>query len=673
MIFCLNSRQIEIIKMLIDSNEPISIKNIALNYGVTTRTIRYDIEIVEKWLNENESLLVRVPRKGIIISTNFEKRKLLDKLKFIPVENRVLSKSEKIKYLVLELFTSEKPLSIEILCKRLFFSKNTIMKILKDVDFYLRKYKLLLHKSSKGGFSIGGKEEDLRRLILTITTEIIDYQTWIEMIREGDDGLEINNSLSILKNFISIKSMKNLSKCFIQIEEYNNYYITDINFVNLILYIQILYKRFKQGCFIKEYSNTLIGTTEYDMAIQLTYKMPSNIRSKLPNGEINELAKYIIESKSFNTINELNKLSVSNIADEEVILITDKLISYIEEKINIDIKSNKQLYNSLVLHMRSAIPRIKNNNQMSNIYLDEIKENYPYIFQITKESVSKMISEFHNEVSDDEIGYIAIHIRSFYEENFNKLNYFNVLVVCQEGISFLNILTKKIKQNFPNLKLIGTCSVYDYERYKDKIDFVISTEMLNIKEIDVIIVSPFFSNKDIYSVNQIIEQFNKFRLIYKYNAEIIGGKPYMLKDIIDEGSIRTQVHAKDWKEAITEAGNILVEKDLIESSYIDNMIKAVKDLGPYIVVMPGIAFAHSKPDESIKKTCVSMITLKEPVEFGSKENDPVRIVFVFAAHDGNRHILALQDLAKFLSVDENVKFLLNTEDPSEIYKKLISD
>jgi mannitol operon transcriptional antiterminator len=323
--------------------------------------------------------------------------------------------------------------------------------------------------------------------------------------------------------------------------------------------------------------------------------------------------------------------------------------------------------------MRSAIPRIKNNNQMSNIYLDEIKENYPYIFQITKESVSKMISEFHNEVSDDEIGYIAIHIRSFYEENFNKLNYFNVLVVCQEGISFLNILTKKIKQNFPNLKLIGTCSVYDYERYKDKIDFVISTEMLNIKEIDVIIVSPFFSNKDIYSVNQIIEQFNKFRLIYKYNAEIIGGKPYMLKDIIDEGSIRTQVHAKDWKEAITEAGNILVEKDLIESSYIDNMIKAVKDLGPYIVVMPGIAFAHSKPDESIKKTCVSMITLKEPVEFGSKENDPVRIVFVFAAHDGNRHILALQDLAKFLSVDENVKFLLNTEDPSEIYKKLISD
>jgi hypothetical protein len=36
--------------------------------------------------------------------------------------------------------------------------------------------------------------------------------------------------------------------------------------------------------------------------------------------------------------------------------------------------------------------------------------------------------------------------------------------------------------------------------------------MLNIKEIDVIIVSPFFSNKDIYSVNQIIEQFNKFSL-----------------------------------------------------------------------------------------------------------------------------------------------------------------
>ena len=50
---------------------------------------------------------------------------------------------------------------------------------------------------------------------------------------------------------------------------------------------------------------------------------------------------------------------------------------------------------------------------------------------------------------------------------------------------------------------------------------------------------------------------------------------------------------KDWEEAIRLSGEILKQNELITDQYVDQVINDVKEYGPYIVIVPGVAMPHS--------------------------------------------------------------------------------
>lgn len=126
----------------------------------------------------------------------------------------------------------------------------------------------------------------------------------------------------------------------------------------------------------------------------------------------------------------------------------------------------------------------------------------------------------------------------------------------------------------------------------------------------------------------------------------------MLKDVLTKDVIQLHVEARDWEDAIRQASLPLLQLYRITADYVDAMIQAVHVFGPYIVMAPGIALAHAEPGARVMETCLSMTTLKEPVCFGSVQNDPVSILFVFGAKNLGDHLTLLQDLAHLLS-DEN--------------------
>ncbi len=671
--FCLNSRQISIVELLINNNQPTKYDHMSQQYGVSTRTIRYDLELIDGWLNENKATLVKIPRKGVLIKTEVDRDVLLEKLKFLSVGNRVLSDKERIKYLILECLISEKPPTIEEFSNKLFLSRNTIIKIIKEAKLYLKGFKLNLAKTPKGGFYIEGSEKRIRKLLLKLFLDIVDYENLAKILREEEIIDGINEKIVNYSSYIKISEMKKMMGYLTALEDINNYYFIDVDLIKLILYSEIMIRRIENGNVIEKKSDSMFGTIEYEMAIEFIDKISYFKKIIVTSGEINELAKYIIESKSYNSINELKKMDVNELADEKIIDCANKLIDEVEKIINIKIKQDVQLFNGLVIHLKSAMARINNENQIRNNYLDEIKTNYPFVYQVVSEVIDNMENEFGGKVSEDEIAYIALHIRAAHERVKEESTKLTALLICPEGISFLSLISTKIKKEFPDLNLIETCSVYDYQTFKKDINFIISTKRLNIKETDVIEISPFINNDDIFKINQLMIQLNKFRLIYKYNYEKKGMKMLMLKDILKKDSIKLRVDAKNWEEAVRKAGDILVRQEKVKQAYVDNMIQAINDLGPYIVIMPGIAFAHARPDDSVCETCMSMITLTEPVEFGSKHNDPVQIVFAFAANTGEEHLKALQDLAQFLAVEKNLKALQNAESCDEIYEQIIGE
>lgn len=125
-----------------------------------------------------------------------------------------------------------------------------------------------------------------------------------------------------------------------------------------------------------------------------------------------------------------------------------------------------------------------------------------------------------------------------------------------------------------------------------------------------------------------------------------------LSALLPTSAIRLRQLARDWREAVRRAGEALTASGATTDAYADEMIATVEQLGPYIVIAPGIALAHSRPSPAVRQTGLAWVTLAEPVDFGHTANDPVSLVVGLAAVDDNAHVDALATLANLLSDDE---------------------
>ncbi len=143
-----------------------------------------------------------------------------------------------------------------------------------------------------------------------------------------------------------------------------------------------------------------------------------------------------------------------------------------------------------------------------------------------------------------------------------------------------------------------------------------------------------------------------------------------LADELDETAIRTQAHAADWREAIRLAGEALTASGATTDAYTDEMIAAVDEHGPYIVIAPGIALAHSRPSPAVLRTGLSWVTLAEPVEFGHSVNDPVSLLVGLAALDHDGHLEVMAALAGVLADEDALASLLAADTPAEVRERL---
>ncbi len=143
-----------------------------------------------------------------------------------------------------------------------------------------------------------------------------------------------------------------------------------------------------------------------------------------------------------------------------------------------------------------------------------------------------------------------------------------------------------------------------------------------------------------------------------------------LADELDETAIRTKAYAADWREAIRLAGDALAASGATTDAYTDEMIAAIDEHGPYIVIAPGIALAHSRPSPAVLRTGISWVTLAEPVEFGHSVNDPVSLLVGLAALDHDGHLEVMAALAGVLADEDALASLLAAETPAEVRERL---
>jgi PTS system ascorbate-specific IIA component len=147
------------------------------------------------------------------------------------------------------------------------------------------------------------------------------------------------------------------------------------------------------------------------------------------------------------------------------------------------------------------------------------------------------------------------------------------------------------------------------------------------------------------------------------------------KALLTPESLQFQVHADTWEDALRVAAKPLLDAGDIEEGYVQGMIDSVKTNGPYIVIAPGLALGHARPSGDVHRACVAIATLDEPIEFGSKVNDPVDIVVVLAAVDDKAHLELLQKIVTFLNVEgsfDRLRAGRTAEDAQDIVNDIIN-
>ncbi len=144
----------------------------------------------------------------------------------------------------------------------------------------------------------------------------------------------------------------------------------------------------------------------------------------------------------------------------------------------------------------------------------------------------------------------------------------------------------------------------------------------------------------------------------------------MNKEYFKKNHIKANIKADSPEEAIRAVGELMEANGLIRASYTDGMVESFKEHGPYIVIAPGLAMPHARPEAGVIEIGACVAALAEPVVFGHSDNDPVKLVIGLSAKDSESHIGLLQELMEVLADEKKRDKLINSNDEEVIYDLL---
>lgn len=133
----------------------------------------------------------------------------------------------------------------------------------------------------------------------------------------------------------------------------------------------------------------------------------------------------------------------------------------------------------------------------------------------------------------------------------------------------------------------------------------------------------------------------------------------MIKEILTENVILTEADPSNWQEAVKCCGNLLVDADKVKPAFVETMIDVINEYGPYMILVPGVAFFHGTPGENVKELCLSLVTFKHRIVFDDFEHQEIDCAFGFGATDKDSHMTMIMSLAALLQDAEFIELIRN--------------
>lgn len=674
----------------------LTLKDIERGIQVTRRQAMYRIDKLNSLLKGEGSPLISVDStavKGISIEkeTAEAMKKLLSKNS--KEEKYYLDKKERMIYMYLMLFLNLDFVSLNHFVASLQVSRSTVILDLRELTQNLNNEGIQIENNRSRGYFLSGSEMKIRRRMIKYVNSVL---------MEGKNG----KVFDVFIDDCHLCNFKHSRQIITELMEKHHIRFVEDRLVEFIYIFTFLKARMLSGMSAKEVverridNEAMASTKEYEFALDLLKNFPNT--SSITPEDTQYIASWILG------------ISVGNIVEdtEDCVLIAElvgQIMSRFESLSGVRYQNTEETFIQLYSHFRPAYYRLIFELPIYNPLCDKVKEEFRELYPLVEETMRPFKLVFGEEIPEEEIAYLTMHFAAIYiperKEN-RKPKLKTAMVVCSNGIGSSAVLYNELMGLFPDLHFLPpTQSVQAYETMKE-VDVIFATSYIAQQletDVPVISVSPIMTADERYSVmretyrkigcvsskqpnvDMVMNIISKYAKVHSENAlyndllnyfsQTENGQEEInheihLSDMVRPSLINLEVEATDWEDALRKAYAPMVEEGFIKQSYVEDTVRCVKISGPYIVITKQVALPHTKPEAGAIKLSMGVSVLKEPVCFGSEENDPVKYIFPLCATDNKTHLSAMSEFMELLNTAEFYEMLSKAKEPEEVMQYL---
>ncbi len=605
-ILVLNKRQEKVV-LIMDSNKQwITGKELSNILNVSDRTIRSDIDHINK--HYGETLIESNLRYGYRL--NYE---LFTKLNIEFDNITPQTPAERCVYIIQALLFEKHELNLMALQDQVFVSGYSIDNDLKRIKKILEPYSNLKLVRSKNFIRLEGSEESKRKL-------------YKELLAEETQGnfLNLNRLAAFYKTFDLLEVKQILEETF---EEYH-FHVREMAFPMLMLHVGIAIERILRHNFIHtDRKNDVIQqSVEYQIASKFFTKVARKIRIEIVEDEIVLLTLLLLGKKSTDYTQDLVHLSTGNYSLQDLV---EGMLNDLKEAFDIDFTQDMELKVGLQMHIQSLIERHLKHVNVNNVYLEEIKRKYPLVFEMGIRVGRYMEEVLNMKISESEVGFIALHLGSAYERlNLNRK--YRVVMIYPNDQALSNLCVQKVNNRFYERLEIVECMNFFEEQMilKHKPDLILTTLPLKHHlEIPTLQISLFINFEDESRIFQALNSLDKHKFQFEFISKIT--------TLIDDQFFYTNVEAKAPEDIICFMCDRLYDQGYVDEGFKDAVLLREE--------MSATSFAYSfaiphTMNVSAKKSNLSVAILKKPILWGSYD---VKLVILLAIHEEDNTLMKL--------------------------------
>lgn len=502
----LNQRQIGIILILYENlGEHLTGEQIAKKQKAALRTIQADLKTIKTELEQTDvAKLISQRSKGTSLQIE-DHNKFSDWINNLYMQHTIgvvsypLERVTRIIYILLERF---RDMPMHELEDTLYVAHSTLQSDLKNVQESLTPFRLKLSRGWNR-LSIEGAEIDKR--ICLAENEL--YLTHLQGL-DNDGKSHINmQRISYLKDI--------LIDCFME----SRYYISDMDFNNAVLTLNIAIHRMQKSFFIKDGEFTVTSDIEKELAIsrKIFEKISARFFCDIPESEIKFFAVYLKGKEIFQN-HDIISAEMSE-------FINDAFIK-IRQIYGVDFTNNISLSISIALHVIPLIVRIKHNMQLHSKSLENVKRTFPLGYEIAQVFTFLLREKYigDKKVSEDEIALIAAHFYGSLLELHQTKKRTRVLVLSSMKVSMTILLRSILMKWFR-----GEISVLDFlnsnkmnETILDNYDIFLTTEKNKFYDNGLAMyIAPFPTENDRRNIKLLLDGFADLEdILYVFHRDL---------------------------------------------------------------------------------------------------------------------------------------------------------